>query len=46
MNFQALVDVLPLIGKGMLGIFCVVGVIIASVYVLQYFAGKKSSKEE
>ncbi|MEG1996848.1 MAG: hypothetical protein RR051_00235 [Clostridiales bacterium] len=33
-NFQAFVDVLPILGKGMLGIFIVTGIIILSIIVL------------
>ena len=35
MNVQAFLDTLPLMGKGMLGIFLVAGVIVLSMYLLR-----------
>ena len=46
MNFNVaqFLDTLPIMGKGMVGIFIVAGVIILSMYALNYFSsgvGKK-----
>ncbi|HOD02054.1 MAG: hypothetical protein BWY46_00208 [Firmicutes bacterium ADurb.Bin300] len=43
-NFKSLTDTLPIMGKGMFGIFLVTGVIISSVYLLEKFTCEK--KEE
>ena len=44
-NVQFLLDALPIMGKGMLGIFIVTGVIILTVTVLNYF-GNKPKKDK
>ena len=36
MNIQAFLDTLPLMGKGMLGIFLVAAVIVLSMYLLRW----------
>ena len=42
MNIQAFLDTLPLMGKGMLGIFIVTAVIVGVMYWLQWtFKDKK-----
>ena len=41
LNFDAFLDSLPIMGKGMLGVFIVVGVILLSVVVLNKVCGKK-----
>ena len=43
MNIQAFLDTLPLMGKGMLGIFLVTAVIIAAMYLLRFlFSDRKN----
>ena len=49
MNFRidadAFVDTLPIMGKGMLGIFIVTAVIVITVAVLNKVTGKKKNKD-
>ncbi len=40
-DLKSLSETLPVMGKGMLGIFCVTGVIILSMYALEKFTAKK-----
>ena len=40
-NTEAFMNTLPIIGKGMLGIFIVTGVIILSMYLLRVFTADK-----
>lgn len=40
-DFTAFISSLSIMGKGMLGIFAVTGVIILSVYLLNRLTGKK-----
>ena len=35
LNFEAVVDSLQYMGKGMLGVFLVIGIIILSIYLMQ-----------
>ena len=35
LNFEAFVDILQYMGKGMLGVFLVIGIIILSIYLMQ-----------
>ena len=42
---QALVDSLPIMGKGMLGIFLVTAVIVITVAILNKVTGRKKKKE-
>lgn len=48
-NVQAFLDTLPIMGKGMAGIFIVTAILIASIYILNYFGNKlgknKSDKD-
>ncbi len=48
MNFDvgALLDSLPIMGYGMLGIFLVTGIIITSVYLLNWLTKPKKEKTE
>lgn len=46
MNFEAFLQTLPIMGKGMLGIFLVTGVIIGFVYLLNYVSNKFSRGAE
>ena len=46
LSFENLVDVLPIMGKGMLGIFVVIGIIIVAVYALGAFGKALSKKDE
>ncbi len=41
LNFNALLETLPVMGKGMVGIFLVTGVIIGCVYLLNKLSGGK-----
>lgn len=41
LNFDALVKTLPVMGKGMAGIFVVTGVIILCVYLLNKLSAQK-----
>ena len=42
LDFQAFLDLLSVMGKGMGGIFIVTGVIIISMYILVSLTGKKN----
>lgn len=44
-NPQAFIDTLPYMGKGMLGIFIVIAIIVVCVYLLGAF-GKAISKKD
>lgn len=46
MNIEAFLQTLPIMGKGMLGIFLVTGVIIGFVYLLNYVTGKIEHRSE
>lgn len=41
MNVQAFLDTLPLMGKGMLGIFLVAAAIVLSMYLLRWLFRKR-----
>ena len=44
-NFEALVDSLPIMGLGMLGIFIVIGLIMAIIWILgKVFSEKKDNE--
>ena len=45
MNFESLKDTLPIMGKGMLGIFTVTLVIIATIWLLNKLTSMGSGKE-
>jgi hypothetical protein len=45
MNVEAFLETLPIMGKGMLGIFIITGVIVAAIYVLNKVTGNKDSKD-
>lgn len=40
-SFDAFVDTLPIMGKGMLGIFVVTGIIVLAMIVLNKLSGNK-----
>lgn len=44
-DFTAFLNSLPIMGKGMLGIFIVTGVIILTVYLLNYFTNKTKKED-
>lgn len=44
-NLENFLGSLPIMGKGMLGIFIVTGVIILTVYLLNYFTNKTKKEE-
>ena len=44
MNFNGFLETLPIMGKGMLGIFIVTGVIILCVYALNAIFSPKNKK--
>lgn len=44
MNFQAFLESLPIMGKGLLGIFVVIGIIALLIVVLNRTTGKHSDK--
>ncbi|MBQ5321560.1 MAG: hypothetical protein J6K88_05860 [Oscillospiraceae bacterium] len=44
-DFAAFLNSLPIMGKGMLGIFIVTGVIILTVYLLNYFTNKTKKED-
>lgn len=46
MNIETFLQTLPIMGKGMFGIFLVTGVIIGFVYLLNYVTGKKENKSD
>ncbi len=41
-NVQRFLDTLPIMGKGMLGIFIVTGILIISIYLLNAISNRKS----
>ncbi len=41
MNFESMTDILPTAGEGWLGVFIVIGVIVATVYALNAISNKK-----
>ncbi len=41
MNFESMTDILPTAGKGWLGVFIVIAIIVVSVYVLNAVSKKK-----
>lgn len=41
MNYEAFLSTLPIMIKGMAGIFIVTGIIVLSMYILNYLCGKK-----
>ena len=43
-DLQALIDTLPLMAKGMAGIFVVTGIMIVTMILLNKFTSKKSDK--
>ena len=45
-DVNALLDSLPVVGYGMLGIFIVTGIIITSVYLLNKFTAEKSEEKK
>ena len=44
-NFKALLDSLPIMGLGMLGIFIVIGLIMAIIWILGKAFSEKKDKE-
>lgn len=46
MNIQAFLDTLPIMGKGMLGIFAVTAIIILTIILLEKLTTKKKKDEE
>lgn len=46
LDFDAMLETLPVMGKGMLGIFAVTGVIILTMVLLNKFTGGKKSKKD
>lgn len=44
MNFDALLSTLPIMGKGMLAIFIVIGVIIGIMYILGAVSNRNENK--
>lgn len=45
-NVEGLLSTLPVMGKGMLGIFTVTGVIILSIYALEKFTSNKEDNDK
>ncbi len=45
-NSHAFIETLPYMGKGMLGIFIVIGIIIICATVLNKLTGKKKSQDD
>lgn len=45
-NFEAMLETLPIMGKGMLGIFIVTGVIILAIVVLNKLTSSKGDKKD
>jgi len=45
-DVNALLDSLPVMGYGMLGIFIVTGIIITSVYLLNKFTSEKAEEKK
>ncbi len=45
-NTEAFMNTLPIMGKGMLGIFIVTGVIILSMYLLRVFTADKDGEKK
>lgn len=45
-DIHALYDVLPVIGKGMAGVFIVTAVIVVTVMLLNFVTRRKAGKEE
>lgn len=45
-NFEAMLETLPIMGKGMLGIFIVTGVIIVAIVALNKLTSLKSNKKD
>ena len=45
-DIHALYDVLPVIGKGMVGVFIVTAVIVVTVMLLNLVTRRKAGKEE
>ena len=45
MNINAMLQTLPLMLRGMLGIFAVTAVIILAMYLLKYIGNKKSNDD-
>lgn len=43
---ESFLDALPILGKGMLAIFLVIGVLILGVYLLNAIGSKQENKEE
>jgi len=43
-NVDAFLETLPVMGKGMLGIFIVTGVIVLAIYILNAVTGKKDKE--
>ncbi|MGI6744764.1 MAG: hypothetical protein ACOX45_01045 [Acutalibacteraceae bacterium] len=45
-NLKSLSETLPIMGKGMFGIFLVTGVIILSIYLLEKSTGEKKKQKK
>ncbi|MDL2217150.1 hypothetical protein LJC27_00650 [Christensenellaceae bacterium OttesenSCG-928-M15] len=46
MHVQAFIDALPLMGKGMLGVFAVIAILYAAIVLLRQFGSKKQDSDE